>query len=40
MIAPVYHLDKVYQLGTQDEPRSLPKLRRQRSEFRGVDKGG
>lgn len=39
-IAPVYYLEKVYHLGTQAEPRSLPKLRRQRSEFRKVGKGG
>lgn len=39
-IAPVDYLEKVYQLGTQGEPRSLPKLRRQRSEFREVGKGG
>lgn len=39
-VAPVYYLEKVYQLGTQAEPRHLPKLRRQRSEFREASKSG
>lgn len=35
-IAPVYYLNKISSLRTQAEPGSVPKLRRQGSEFREI----